>query len=74
MNFNVGILDRTLRIVVGLILLSLVFVGPKSLWGLVGLIPFLTGLARFCPAYQVTGVSTCGQASNRKNRAPKDAV
>ncbi|HML28058.1 MAG TPA: DUF2892 domain-containing protein, partial [Hyphomicrobium sp.] len=34
MNPNVGVVDRTLRIVVGLILLSLVFVGPKTLWGL----------------------------------------
>ncbi|MFT3733117.1 MAG: DUF2892 domain-containing protein [Hyphomicrobium sp.] len=57
---NVGTLDRTLRIVVGLALLSLVFVGPKTLWGLVGLVPLLTGLARFCPAYQIAGISTCG--------------
>ncbi|CCB63323.1 MULTISPECIES: DUF2892 domain-containing protein [unclassified Hyphomicrobium] len=60
MSQNVGMFDRMLRIVVGLILLSLVFVGPKTLWGLVGLVPFLTGLARFCPAYQLAGVSTCG--------------
>ncbi len=59
MNLNVGILDRTLRIVVGLILLSLVFVGPKTLWGLIGLLPLLTGLARFCPAYRLAGVNTC---------------
>jgi hypothetical protein len=61
MTSNVGIWDRTLRIVAGLGLLSLVFVGPQTLWGLVGLIPLVTGLARFCPAYSVAGVSTCGQ-------------
>lgn len=59
MNANVGMIDRVLRIVVGLALLSLVFVGPKTLWGLVGLAPLLTGLARFCPAYGLAGLSTC---------------
>ncbi len=61
MGPNVGMLDRTLRIVVGLILLSLVFIGPKTLWGLVGLLPLLTGLARFCPTYQVAGINSCGK-------------
>jgi hypothetical protein len=61
MSHNVGTWDRTLRIVLGLALLSLVFVGPKSLWGLVGLIPLLTGLAGFCPAYRLVGASTCGR-------------
>lgn len=59
MSVNVGMIDRMLRIVVGLVLLSLVFLGPKTLWGLVGLVPLLTGLARFCPAYGLAGVSTC---------------
>lgn len=59
MTCNVGTVDRTLRIILGLALLSLVFVGPQTLWGLVGLVPLLTGLARFCPAYGVAGVNTC---------------
>jgi cadmium resistance protein CadD (predicted permease) len=59
MTSNIGILDRTLRIVAGLALISLVFVGPQTLWGLLGLIPLVTGLARVCPAYRVAGVSTC---------------
>ncbi len=59
MSPNVGMFDRVLRIAVGLVLLSLVFIGPKSLWGLVGLVPLLTGLARFCPAYRLAGISTC---------------
>ncbi|HWK40190.1 MAG TPA: DUF2892 domain-containing protein [Hyphomicrobium sp.] len=57
---NIGKCDRALRIVVGVALLALVFVGPKTLWGLIGLIPLITGLAGICPAYAVTGVSTCG--------------
>ena len=61
MTSNIGIWDRTLRIVVGLALISLVFVRPQTLWGLLGFIPLVSGLARFCPAYRVAGVSTCGK-------------
>jgi hypothetical protein len=56
---NEGSLDRALRLIVGVILLSLVFVGPKTLWGLVGLVPLLTGTVGFCPLYRVFGLSTC---------------
>ena len=56
---NEGGLDRALRIVLGLVLLSLVFVGPQSLWGLVGLVPLATGLIGFCPLYQIFGLNTC---------------
>jgi hypothetical protein len=56
---NEGGMDRTLRIIVGLVLLSLVFVGPRSMWGLIGLVPLLTGLAGFCPLYSLVGMSTC---------------
>lgn len=51
--------DRGLRVVVGLGLLSMIFVGPQTLWGLVGLLPLTTGLWGFCPLYHVLGVSTC---------------
>jgi hypothetical protein len=60
MAANVGNLDRNLRLVLGAGLLSLVFIGPQTLWGLLGLIPLVTGLARFCPMYRATGLSTCG--------------
>lgn len=59
MTANVGTIDRYVRIVVGLALLVLVFVGPKTPWGLLGLIPLVTGLARFCPAYRAAGLNTC---------------
>ncbi len=61
MNANVGGIDRILRIVVGLVLLSLVFVGPKTLWGLVGLVPLATGFMRFCPVYPLLGINTCSK-------------
>ncbi|MGE4325349.1 MAG: DUF2892 domain-containing protein [Pseudodonghicola sp.] len=56
---NEGTLDRALRIIVGLVLLALVFVGPKTMWGLIGLIPLLTGLVGYCPLYQILGMNTC---------------
>ena len=52
-------IERTVRILVGLVLLSLVFVGPKTLWGLVGVLPLVTGLAGTCPLYTLLGISTC---------------
>ena len=62
---NVGGIDRFLRIIVGLGLISLVFVGDRIIgqnvvWGWIGLVPLLTGLFRFCPAYKLIGASTCG--------------
>jgi hypothetical protein len=59
MTANVGSIDRFLRITTGLALLSLVFIGPQTMWGLVGLVPLATGLFSFCPAYTLLGVSTC---------------
>jgi DUF2892 family protein len=56
---NEGSLDRVVRVVVGVVLVALVFVGPKTLWGLVGLVPVATGLVGFCPLYRVFGISTC---------------
>ncbi len=53
MKKNVGKIDRIFRISFGLILLSLVFVGPQTLWGLVGLVPLVTGLIGFCPLYKL---------------------
>ena len=61
MNANVGGIDRTLRIVVGIVLFALFFVleGNARYWALLGFVPLLTGIFRFCPAYTLLGVSTC---------------
>ena len=59
MSVNIGTIDRLLRIFAGLAMLSLVFVGPKSLWGLLGLIPLGTAVFGFCPAYALFGIRTC---------------
>ncbi len=59
MRLNEGSIDRVMRIVIGLVLLSLVVAGPHSLWGLFGLIPLLTGVWGFCPLYRALGISSC---------------
>ena len=59
MSANVGGVDRILRVIVGLILISLVFVGPQTPWGWIGIVPLVTGLFRFCPAYTLLGLNTC---------------
>ena len=56
---NEGTADRAIRIVLGLAVLSLTVVGPRSPWGLVGLVPLATGLFGFCPLYRLVGVNTC---------------
>ncbi len=52
-------LDRAGRVVLGIGLLSLVFVGPQTYWGLIGLVPLVTGLVGTCPLYSALGISTC---------------
>jgi len=61
MEANVGGIDRTIRIVLGIVLLSLFFVleGNARWWGLVGVGLLATGLFRFCPAYLPFGIKTC---------------
>ena len=60
---NVGSVDRALRVVVGLVLLSLIFAGPQTWWGLIGLVPLATAFLRTCPLYTILGISTCRRAS-----------
>ena len=56
---NVGSADRLLRIILGIVLIALVFVGPKTAWGWIGVIPLATGFLRTCPLYSIFGISTC---------------
>lgn len=58
MKMNIHNVERFIRVVVGLFVLSLIFWGLKSLWGLLGLIPLLTGLTGWCPPYAMLGIST----------------
>jgi len=56
---NVGSIDKVLRVIMGLVLLALVFVGPQTPWGWIGIVPLFTGLFGFCPLYRLIGLSTC---------------
>lgn len=56
---NVGPLDRTLRIAAGVVLIALVFVGPQTPWGWIGIVPLLTGLFGTCPLYSLLGLNSC---------------
>lgn len=58
MQANVGGADRLVRIFAGLILLSLVWLVPTN-WGWLGIVPLMTGLIRWCPAYLPFGLSSC---------------
>ena len=55
-------IERVVRIVAGLGLLSMVFVGPQTAWGWLGLVPLATGLIGSCPAYTIFGISTCAKS------------
>lgn len=61
MKKNIGGIDRTARIIVGLLILSLFFVLGENYrwWALLGAVPLLTGLIRWCPAYIPFGISSC---------------
>lgn len=69
MRTNESSVDRALRVVLGIVVLSLVVVGPRSPWGLLGLVPLLTGLVGFCPLYRVVGITTCATSGGRKQAA-----
>ena len=62
MTVNIGTLDRLLRALLGVVLIGLVFFGPQTPWGWIGLVPLLTAGVRFCPLYRVLGVRTCRTA------------
>lgn len=64
---NVGTTDRILRVVIGVALLSMFFLfeGGLRLFGLIGLVPLITGLLGSCPLYCAVGVST--RTGNRSN-------
>jgi hypothetical protein len=52
-------IDRVFRVLLGIGLLSITFVGPVTPWGWLGLVPLLTGLIGSCPLYTALGLSTC---------------
>jgi hypothetical protein len=59
MKCNVGAGDRALRIIVGLALMVMAYMGTIGVWGWIGIIPLMTGMIKFCPMYAILGMKTC---------------
>ena len=69
MTVNEGALDRTIRVILGIGLIAIALVGPRTPWGFIGGVPLLTGLAGFCPLYRLVGLSTCRPAEAPQGQA-----
>ncbi len=74
MQCNIGKTDKTIRIIVG-ILIILWGIFDKNWWGLIGLIPLLTGIVSWCPAYSLLGIKTCADKESevKADNQPADA-
>ena len=59
MKQNVHNIERVVRVIIGLVIVSLVFIGPQTAWGWLGLVPVITGIIGWCPPYALFGFSTC---------------
>lgn len=59
MKCNSGTTDRILRILAGLVLILGAMTGSIPAWGWIGIVPLLTGVVGFCPAYTLLGMNTC---------------
>ncbi|HET6554082.1 MAG TPA: DUF2892 domain-containing protein [Dyella sp.] len=60
---NVGTADRVIRVIVGGVFIALVFIGPRTPWGWIGLVPLATAVFSWCPLYRLFGLRTCKEAS-----------
>ncbi len=61
MQRNIGTMDQVIRMVVGLVLISLVFIGPQTMWGWLGVVVIGIAVTGFCPAYKLLGFSSCSK-------------
>lgn len=64
MSPNIGNTERIIRAIVGIALIAIVFVGPQTPWGWLGVIPLATALLGWCPPYALLGINTCGRKPN----------
>lgn len=60
-KINVGTIDRSVRVVAGLALIAAAATGTVGAWGWIGVVPLVTAVVGYCPAYQIFGVSTCAR-------------
>ena len=59
MKINEATWDRAVRVIAGLLLIGLAVTGTIGLWGYVGVVPLITGIAGHCPMYSMLGINTC---------------
>ncbi|ABE43141.1 YgaP family membrane protein [Polaromonas sp. JS666] len=59
MKINEGVIDRSLRVIAGLVLIGLAATGTVGLWGYIGIIPLVTGAVGMCPLYSLLGINSC---------------
>ena len=59
MKTNIHKVERIVRVLSGIALTAMAFVGPANNWFLLGLIPVATGLIGWCPPYAMLGINTC---------------
>ena len=59
MTQNIGTIERAIRAIVGIGLISLVFIGPQTVWGWIGVVPLATAIIGWCPPYALLGINTC---------------
>ena len=64
MKTNEGVIDRSLRVIVGLVLIGLAATGTIGMWGYIGIIPLITGALGMCPIYSLLGINTCPASRN----------
>ena len=67
MEVNESGAERVMRVSAGIVLLSALFAGPQSWWGVIGLVPLITGLFGNCPLYTLLGISTCERCAVEHN-------
>ena len=60
---NIGMIDKVIRLILGIVGISLVFFGPQTVWGWIGVVPLLTGAINFCPLYKLLGLSSAPKES-----------
>lgn len=68
MHANLGTLDRSLRIIAGVVLIGLTLAGVIGWWGWIGVVPLVTGTVRFCPAYKLLGINSCASSGSCCNK------
>jgi hypothetical protein len=71
MRTNTGTWDRVVRILLGTTLLTLTMIGPRTWWGLLGIVPLVTGVSGVCPLYRVFGIDTSDEPGPTQPRYPR---